>query len=70
LPQISILDHQPRENRGVRFSNQIQLKGLNYEEKKSKFRQHILSNSSIGKKSSLKSIKSIEPEVKKRLDES
>ena len=70
LPPISILEHQPRENRGVRFSNQIQLRGFNYEEKKSKFRQHILSNSSIGKKNSLKSVKSIDSEVKKRLDES
>jgi len=62
------MDPQPRENRGVRFSNQIQLRGFNnQDEKKSKFRQHILSNSSIGKKSSLKSLKSIEAEVKKKL---
>jgi hypothetical protein len=60
LPQISIMDHHVKENKGVRFSNQIQLRGLNHDEKKSKFRQQILSNSSIGKKSSLKSVKSIE----------
>jgi hypothetical protein len=52
----SININKHRKNRGVRFSNQVQ---LNQIDKKPKLRRDAGSNSTLGKKSSLKSVKSI-----------